>query len=417
MHGKTLTPVKVSAWKSVLSRVKPFCQVFSRACTRFCYRVLFLFEMAIDVETLISLVFERTPLWNQTLKVYRNKVITEKLWRQIATNLGEDVTTDDIKKKWKTVRNQFGKELRKVPEGRSGDEAPLNYETYTTWPHFESLLFLKDHMKPRKSGGNLQPDGAETSRNANTQETGSDDTSDRNEIVEIPEPAEIDHTDEGDTRPQRRAPKRSAQHRLIDIEAKKLQLLEQKVRKGTTADDEDEAFFKSLLPHVRKLPAEEKLLFRTEVQEVVHKFVYRKNRLLNDRRTEHDVFRASASAGDASYQHSTPIRRSNQIFDTGLRTPLRSGGTRYTESPNIPSRIEIVENQYRNESTGLRTPLRSGGSRYIESPNIPSRVEIVENQYREESTGSAGQRSSIIVTGRQYYTVITSPISSAATQE
>lgn len=27
--------------------------------------------------------------------------------------------------------------------------------TYTTWPHFKSLLFLKDQMKPRKPSGNL----------------------------------------------------------------------------------------------------------------------------------------------------------------------------------------------------------------------------------------------------------------------
>ena len=55
------------------------------------------------------------------------------------------------------VRDMFGKELKKIQKARSGDEAPLNYETYTTWPHFKSMLFLKNQMKPRKSGGNLQP--------------------------------------------------------------------------------------------------------------------------------------------------------------------------------------------------------------------------------------------------------------------
>lgn len=50
--------------------------------------------MAIDVEALISLVFSRKPLWDQQMKLYKNKVIADKLWRQISTELGNDVTSN-----------------------------------------------------------------------------------------------------------------------------------------------------------------------------------------------------------------------------------------------------------------------------------------------------------------------------------
>ncbi|XP_055615419.1 uncharacterized protein LOC129761705 [Toxorhynchites rutilus septentrionalis] len=48
----------------------------------------------------------------------------------------------------KSLRDTFGKELRKVPEGRSGDAGPLNFESHTSWPYYESMLFLMHQMRP-----------------------------------------------------------------------------------------------------------------------------------------------------------------------------------------------------------------------------------------------------------------------------
>ncbi|XP_055614648.1 uncharacterized protein LOC129760978 [Uranotaenia lowii] len=49
---------------------------------------------------------------------------------------------------------------------------------------------------------------------------------------------------------------------------------------NTIIDDEDKGFFLSLLPHVRKLEPEDKLVFRMEAQKLVHQCVYRKSQLI-----------------------------------------------------------------------------------------------------------------------------------------
>lgn len=156
---------------------------------------------------------------------------------------------DTIKKKWKSLRDTFDNELKKVPEPRSGDPGPSNYRMYSAWPHSESM-FIKHQGKPRKAGGITINNG---------------DDSDENDIPSQEAKKNI---------------KRGAQQ-LINIEVRELKLFENKVNNATN-NDEDEAFFKSLLPHVRKLRSEEKLDFRMDAQKLTLTYLYNKNRFLND---------------------------------------------------------------------------------------------------------------------------------------
>nr|KAH0807391.1 hypothetical protein GEV33_015401 [Tenebrio molitor] len=66
---------------------------------------------------------------------------------------------------------------------------------------------------------------------------------------------------------------------VLDIEKKKLDLLTQKVRKREANDQEDEnlLFFKSLLPHIKKIQPERILAFRGRIQELVQEFAYSTN--------------------------------------------------------------------------------------------------------------------------------------------
>ncbi|XP_021707919.1 uncharacterized protein LOC110678812 [Aedes aegypti] len=242
--------------------------------------------MEIDSENLFALVFERKALWDKTAKEYRNRILVDRLWRQVSTELGGVATTDDVKKKWKNLRNSFGKELKKIPEGRSGDAGPLNCETYTTWPFLTQMMFLKDQMRSRKSGGNLGSvstaqeedldDSADLHQTVRT--VASDDHNDvsNRDVFEIDSVAEV----VANSRARFPCVKRGAQQQLIEIETRKLRLLEQKANKlDTKEDDEDVAFFKSLIPHVRKIKAEQKLRFRTDIQNVVLQYVYNEHRM------------------------------------------------------------------------------------------------------------------------------------------
>ena len=59
-----------------------------------------------------------------------------------------------LRKKWKYLRDQFSVEFGKIKPPRSGDPAGESYES--KWPHYRSLLFLKDIVKPRASSSNLK---------------------------------------------------------------------------------------------------------------------------------------------------------------------------------------------------------------------------------------------------------------------
>lgn len=119
---------------------------------------------------------------------------------------------DEIRKKWKSLRDVFGKELKKVPDRRSGDEAPPNYETYTTWPYFESMLFLKDQMRPRKCDGNVRSDGTETIDIENSQEYSTmRNTDEQNKVDEIPEKSHFDGVNDNIVPLQYRTGKRGTQ--------------------------------------------------------------------------------------------------------------------------------------------------------------------------------------------------------------
>lgn len=59
-----------------------------------------------------------------------------------------------MRSKWKTLRDTFRKELKKMPIKRSGDGAS-DADWKSTWKYSERLSFLKDQFIARKSTGNL----------------------------------------------------------------------------------------------------------------------------------------------------------------------------------------------------------------------------------------------------------------------
>lgn len=65
---------------------------------------------------------------------------------------------------------------------------------------------------------------------------------------------------------------------MIEIENQKLKYLKEKTTvpfsPPKTIEDEDRSFFNSLIPHVKKIREDRKLLFRTEIQQVVQRFAY-----------------------------------------------------------------------------------------------------------------------------------------------
>ncbi|XP_039233299.1 uncharacterized protein LOC120322324 [Drosophila yakuba] len=105
--------------------------------------------MEINFEKLIDEIFLRPALWDQKTKIYHNRIFVEKNWTEME-NIFE-TEKGCLKKKWKNIRDQFRSEWKKNPNTKSGDPGISEeaYSHYTSWPHFTSLFFLKDQMKPR----------------------------------------------------------------------------------------------------------------------------------------------------------------------------------------------------------------------------------------------------------------------------
>ena len=60
---------------------------------------------------------------------------------------GSRPCVDECMRRWKTLRDRYVRELKKVNGGKSGDEGP---PYVPTWPLFKVLGFLMDSVKHRR---------------------------------------------------------------------------------------------------------------------------------------------------------------------------------------------------------------------------------------------------------------------------
>lgn len=161
-----------------------------------------------------------------------------------------------LRRKWKYLRDQFAVEVGKYPPAPLRDVAG-DIQT-SKWQYFQLLLFLKDVVKPRPSTKNFA----------------SVFVSDAAEALFPCSSESGDRTDVEPTLDSEEGVPASPAH-SHDTESIKLQyLIEKSLQKQDKDDDEDLMFFKSLLPHIKKIPDENKLTFRNCIQELVQQFAY-----------------------------------------------------------------------------------------------------------------------------------------------
>jgi len=210
-----------------------------------------------------------------------------------------------LRKKWKYLRDQFSVEFGKIKPPRSGDPAGESYGP--KWPHYRSLLFLKDIVKPRASSRNLKSDKSapmqcnpipSNDKTADGVQRGdSGDHDDRGDSVAFTKNDNEDlrcmqygthdeNQDTGEVNSQKRSlvqdnPRKRKRNgvnakyneTIIAIEKQKAKFLEE-ATKNRQPENEDLLFFRSLLPHASNIPANMKLRFRNRIQQVVEEFAY-----------------------------------------------------------------------------------------------------------------------------------------------
>ena len=210
-----------------------------------------------------------------------------------------------LRKKWKYLRDQFSVEFGKIKPPRSGDPAGESYGP--KWPHYRSLLFLKDIVKPRASSSTLKSDKSapmqcnpipSNDKTADGVQRGdSGDHDDRGDSVAFTKNDNEDlrcmqygthdeNQDTGEVNSQKRSlvqdnprkRKRSGVNAkynktIIATEKQKAKFLEEAM-KYCQPENEDLLFFLSRLPHVSNIPANMKLRFRNRILQVVDEFAY-----------------------------------------------------------------------------------------------------------------------------------------------
>ena len=157
-------------------------------------------------------------------------------------------------------------------------------EYVVEWKYFTSLTFLTDQFTHRDSKGNFSKNEEEDILNkiCSTLQGECDDATECMEefqdvIDSTPHsitPSSINLDDSYSRKnPKKRCSNEDMGQALLEVEKRKLMLMEQKREK--IEDDEDLNFFKSLLPHVKSLSSCEKLEYRMQVlkltQEVIKK--------------------------------------------------------------------------------------------------------------------------------------------------
>ncbi|KAK8372949.1 hypothetical protein O3P69_011814 [Scylla paramamosain] len=105
-----------------------------------------------DIEKLASLLLKEPAIWCAKDPRHHDRNYVATAWRNIASEL--ETTVELVQKKYKSLRDQFRKELKTAPAGKSGDPGLAREEYTSRWKYFNLFFFLRDDMIGRKSSGN-----------------------------------------------------------------------------------------------------------------------------------------------------------------------------------------------------------------------------------------------------------------------
>ena len=95
-------------------------------------------------EKLVEAVHTFPCLWQVSAKSYKDARARENAWKQVASLVEE--TVEECMRRWKSLRDKFVRELKKVKGKKSGDAGPA---AVSSWSLFDTLLFLQDTVRHR----------------------------------------------------------------------------------------------------------------------------------------------------------------------------------------------------------------------------------------------------------------------------
>lgn len=185
-----------------------------------------------------------------------------------------------MKCKWRSLRDTFNKEYKKIPNSRSGSSAEDAPIYKGKWVYFNAMSFIKDVFTPRETESNISYQDidetfAESTEDVETQMSNEPSSpsvlagvTSKRQSDEFTRAKDLMCVTPDSVRPPKKKSKVTTnlsefEKQLLQTERDKIKLLEE------TEDDDDIHFFKSLLPYFKKMNPLQKLKVRTKIQEVV----------------------------------------------------------------------------------------------------------------------------------------------------
>ncbi|RZC40737.1 uncharacterized protein BDFB_004026 [Asbolus verrucosus] len=225
----------------------------------------------------INEIKNRRALWDQSDQNYHNKKVLHDQWLEVATIFDIEVST--AKQKWKNLRDTFRVELKKNRK-YSVSETPETLNK-SQWSYYEDMLFIKDILKTRKLRDLLEPgmsnpdefmDGSGETIKIEPDMSFSpirltENAEENKPTFENISPLQpqIQDIDTTNNYPYRRGLKRRFDEEDI------------KTENNDEGQDDDLLFFRSVLPFVKRLDQDKKLLFRMNVQQILYNHLYNNN--------------------------------------------------------------------------------------------------------------------------------------------
>lgn len=188
---------------------------------------------------------------------------------------------DDIKKKWKSLRDNFRKELKKKPTRRSGASREET-EWVPQWKFFNSMVFLQDEVMPEQGSGNLNLPLENSSEDGISARSGSPTASlSHHNFLEDDENTLASNQSLGsnmslsvDGSAHSTRPRLAEQRQqMLKLEEEKIALLKSRIADSKKEEqlktDEDYLFLMSILPSMKRLSNYQKLRFRHKITEIM----------------------------------------------------------------------------------------------------------------------------------------------------
>ncbi|CAH0728200.1 unnamed protein product, partial [Brenthis ino] len=177
-----------------------------------------------------------------------------------------ETSVDELKKKWRGLRDTFGKELKKNNNKKSGQTTATEPES--KWPYFKLLLFLENSMSRR----DLKSSVPSTSEISDGEDQDSANASSCSEYLP-PSPSSGRYLKpNSELTPKKifKSPKKKDKRRQPDeIDTRLLQIEEEKLKCfRESTNDPDAQFLMSLLPFLKDIPKHRKLIVRAKLQQV-----------------------------------------------------------------------------------------------------------------------------------------------------